>query len=359
MRLLVLISCFIQLGAYAQQPSHRAVIWQGYSHQWTYNHRCNRLGDYVKHVEGNPVHVHASATGTGPDSTYYNADVVTVQANDIWFKEGEIETHITGKNKELHTKDLIIAIPLTDSLRFTNQYNIFLNGFDLKAESAADKVQLMRIDIDDPKAYVANNILYCPVHIALVFNCQSLECDLTSTHFAYNLKVHYMLLAWKDDAAKASTEIFTNTYAWNQKDEIFNDATNETLIGVNSPVYKNAFVGIRSFSLALDKAMWLLEFNNKIIPGEYNPATGSMNLQMQMSFKEWRANMQKSDVSKYSEFSFSRSGWAMVMMEAELMQFHRGATRRNNVTGAMYWQGKGAKPDIDQAISIKPIPILD
>ena len=42
----VLITCICQF-AFAQEfeAHHKAVIWRGFDHDWTYNHRCKYLNE--------------------------------------------------------------------------------------------------------------------------------------------------------------------------------------------------------------------------------------------------------------------------------------------------------------------------
>jgi len=48
------------------------VLWQGFHHRWTYNHRLNRHGDWVEHLERDGDRVaarvnHSAASGSGAD----------------------------------------------------------------------------------------------------------------------------------------------------------------------------------------------------------------------------------------------------------------------------------------------------
>ena len=65
------------------------VIWMGFEHEWTYNHRLNRLGDYVSQPEfdgfEHPVkHYHTGATGLGWDEALFTSYYTVVKANGIW-----------------------------------------------------------------------------------------------------------------------------------------------------------------------------------------------------------------------------------------------------------------------------------
>ena len=54
----------------------RMAVWRGFVHEWTYNHRLNRMGsrNWIHDAEGNHndqmITEYAAASGTGTDSTY-------------------------------------------------------------------------------------------------------------------------------------------------------------------------------------------------------------------------------------------------------------------------------------------------
>lgn len=64
-----LFSFFLSLGALLNaQTENTAVVWRGFEHSWSYNHRINRIGNYVKMVSNDPYGYHASASGLGSDT---------------------------------------------------------------------------------------------------------------------------------------------------------------------------------------------------------------------------------------------------------------------------------------------------
>src|ERR1019366_7252669 len=102
----VVVTCLLCCFRVSAQlhPYNKAYIWRGFQHQWTYNHRCNRLGDYVQLNSGTPVSVHTSGTGSGSDSTYYKSYYTYVASPDVVFKEGEVNIKIKAKENHLVVK---------------------------------------------------------------------------------------------------------------------------------------------------------------------------------------------------------------------------------------------------------------
>lgn len=338
------------------QVSHKAVLWQGFSHKWTYNHRCNRLGDYVQWNNGNPQHVHTSATGTGPDSTTYTSNFSLVEANDIWFTEGNIDLTLSGSERKLLIQNTTIVIPLIDELKAQNKFVVYLNGYDLSANTAADKIQFFRIQIKDDDAVIKNDTLYCPASVALVLNCQSLECPEFKTAYTYNLKMFWLLAAWKDDKAYFSDELVSNQYSWTEKEEIFPSRQVAHIKGRPEPSHANAAVGIRAFSITLSEALWLLQLSTIIHPSGAVAANGTAAVESELFYKEWSAEMRKSSIAPTdSRFAFKRKGWAVLDIEPMMVQFKTGSVNHRSISGTMFWTGKNAKPHTPEAMSIHTI----
>ena len=73
-------------------------VWQGFSHYWTYNHRLNRLGDFIAQSSGEEnkacTLMHTAATGLGKDSATFQSRFAIVIAPDISFFAGKINFHL-------------------------------------------------------------------------------------------------------------------------------------------------------------------------------------------------------------------------------------------------------------------------
>ena len=123
--------------------SSAAVIWQGFQHRWSYNHRINRLGSYVEHtaLSGSSCQadlVHTAASGTGPDTATCTDFFAKVQADDIWFQTGSVLIRIKTQEEALGLIEELVPVDLAPELAGKDNYEVFLNGFDLIADGDAD-----------------------------------------------------------------------------------------------------------------------------------------------------------------------------------------------------------------------------
>lgn len=141
-RFYFIIGLCYTLIAKAQLPTYNsAIIWRGFEHKWTYNHRCNRIGDYVVYNHGKPQTTHVSATGLGADSTYFTSAYTKITSPNLFFKEGKTTLKIETTEKQLSEGEILVTIPCDDWLQNKDRYVTTLNGFDLHSEQAADKIQ--------------------------------------------------------------------------------------------------------------------------------------------------------------------------------------------------------------------------
>ena len=95
---LLALSCPV-LGAQEIQAYNKAIIWRGMEHTWTYNHRINRMGNYVSFDGEKGYSLHSSATGLGSDSSFSKTYYTYVESPYLFFKEVEVSVIIKGKEE--------------------------------------------------------------------------------------------------------------------------------------------------------------------------------------------------------------------------------------------------------------------
>ena len=132
------------------------VVWQGFHHQWTYNHRLNRVGDWIEHLDraGNSVHAlanHSAASGSGEDDAQWECFHTVVQARDVWFHPVRVETiRLEGREEQDQEFAKEVRIPLPREMQGRQVYTVLLNGFDLCSESDADKLASFHLAVGIP-----------------------------------------------------------------------------------------------------------------------------------------------------------------------------------------------------------------
>lgn len=353
-RIITFLIIFINSYAiFAQfKPYNQAYIWRGFKHQWTYNHRCNRLGDYVQNRNGNPVQVHCSATGLGADSTHFTSYYTSVVSPDAVFKEGALSFRIKGRERKLIEKTVPISIPAEEWLRGKSAYITLINGFDLHSKEAADKIQVLSIALDDGEYNNATNEIRFNAYVRLVFNCQSLECAPGRDGLVYDMDLYFLIVGCSEDNIAITHNSFKSSHAWDKVAELNAASVEKSLPGNRSPQYPYATVGIKSFGVVLNEAHWLLQLDNSVSPLNYTPENGVMTLSVDLLFKEWQEGMKKSDAApKQSKFAEKRNGWELMDMDVLMMQFRDARVSYMQHSGSMFWHGGNEPSEGDKAIS--------
>jgi hypothetical protein len=329
-----------------------AQTWRGLRHSWTYNHRCNRMGDYVEKRGNDFYDVHTSATGKGADSTFYNSYYTIVESPDVWFQQGSVNTEFFGMEGELleSTNEVMISIPA--GMKTSAFMTAVINGFDIQSLAKADKLQMFNVSIEKPEVLAEQRKIRLLIKISMVDNCQTLECETFNNRTGYSITIHYLAVCADKQNIFENQDFSNRSYTWDKK--IINGAMNETRViqGATSGAFNSSLVGIQSFGFSLNKAHWLVEFDNDIQPHEYKPAEGTYAYDIEQSFAEWEEGMKMfSAVPEQSRFAAKRKGWITMDMDVVFLQFKNAKIRHGEVEGTMFWQGKNESPDGPNAIS--------
>lgn len=333
------------------------MLWRGYQHSWTYNHRCNRIGDYVQYNNGNPTTAHASATGLGPDSTYFTSHYTYIESADAVFKEGCRSIKLETKERQLSEGSTTIEVSVDEWLKNRSDYVSLFNGFDLKSDAGADKIQLLRLSMEDPELSSDSTKLLFKVNYSFVFNCQSVECS-SKNAVSYTLDVYYLIIGLNDFATKATEQFFPRSYSWDKKEEVADRPEEKVMSGVSMPVYDKAVLGIKAFSVVLNEAHWLLQMNNNVTPLEYTPLDGKMRISLDLMYKEWQDGMRGSNAApQSSQFAAKRKGWVLLDSDTLLLQLRTAEIRHLGRSGRMFWKGNNRPSNGPDAVNVSLIPL--
>jgi hypothetical protein len=269
--------------------SRPAVLWQGFSHRWQYNHRVNRVGSYVEHTlpkqDAYQIDaVHTAASGTGPDRAQFVDPYTTIQARGVGFQAGICEVKIVTTEEQLTSFRLLNRIELGPSLAGKDIYTVVLNGFDLIAEGDAKKLMTLVIGVSDPELDDGRTILSFGAYGAFRADCSTPECDRKmkqvralederwrtsiealrhkilkdlqdprrtvdyeagrlsvvderipshADQVQYVLRVHYLIVAGSDDGLSITpAEPVTHSYSWDRRTELSSSSAGRAPIDV-------------------------------------------------------------------------------------------------------------------------------
>lgn len=344
------------------QSYNKALIWRGFEHQWTYNHRINRIGSSVALRNGEGYCMHYSATGLGSDSTFATTYYTYVECPNITFKETAIKILVNGKEGQLLTKNEQLYLDLDQWMQNKAHYDVVVNGFEVKSMIKADQLQLLRFLVEDPVYIPETGQLYLTANFNLVTNCRTFECELFKNQTAYELTLHLLLIGFEKDAGEVRNSYTTRNYTWDTAVEV-EDLSKDLSIRGQREEFPQACLGIKGLGIVLDEEHWLLQVNNYVTPLRYNPQTGTMKSHINMKVVAWNRGMENFSVAPLkAEFAKRKSGFAMLETNPSLIQFKNARIKHGKINSSLYWRGNNkssAAPEAESIINITPHLIFD
>ena len=351
-QILFYFALFISLVGTAQQDV--GIVWMGFEHAWTYNHRLNRLGDYIEQpkFEGydHPVkHIHTGATGVGWDDALFTSYYTSIESKDIGFQSGNVKLDLVNKEGEKAAVKSKIVIPLQGNLQNKDKIVALLNGFDLVANTRADKLKMMSVELSDPIYNEEKTSVELEVEIGFIANCGSLECNRFIQRYNYTLTIQYLLVAGNKSDFNSKEKSFLKPYEWDKKDSFEDGIINESVQG--KPNFEQASIGFKSIIINMDRDHWLVDWNTAIHPQFYNATTGKMDFAMDLLLKQWKKKID-SPFKFQSKFSKRKDGWAYVSGSVVLLQFKDACIQPLTRFGSLSWKGMNKGAGGNEAINV-------
>lgn len=352
---------FLKKAPLQASPVQNAYIWQGFEHNWTYNHRLNRLGDYIVQADkGAEAQLcHTAATGLGADKGTYTSYYTALQSPSIWRKGGLVELHFTGTEADYHAEYLEIVVSLPPSMNAdSTHWTAILNGFDIVSNEGADKLQYFHLAVSEAM-YIPNEqaIRFC-VDAALVVNCRSLECHWFSHSYDYTLTMSYLLLADAKNNFQTTSYTTNIAHQWNSTTELSPKPYSNKIQGAKNEQFNTATIAFQSVSLNLDMEHWFLNWHAFLNNYHYAPSSGVFGYQAHFLFKQWDARMKKhSAYPNLSRFSMKKGGNANWQYTACLLQCRDATLLQHQIHGACEWQGNNNTANSTAAVQVHPIKV--
>lgn len=196
-----------------------AVIWQGFDHEWEYNHRANRLGSYVTPADDAGAEIdrwtvgHTAASGSGPDTATFSDYYTSLAAAGVWLTTATVRLDFDGPDTVPIIETARPSIPLPDEMQDRDKYAVLLNGFDLISDSDADKLIEFWLGIDSQPTDGSGGTADVELSGRITGDCSTPECGDDRTKFT--LYVHLLLLAGDSDSFTFSeARTVDNSYSW-------------------------------------------------------------------------------------------------------------------------------------------------
>ena len=358
--------------AAAEGPRDGLFVWRGYAHVWEYNHRYNRLGDFVRSAGCGGPHkvcraaiVHTGASGTGPDRATALSQWWRVRASGVGFHAASTTLDLSGSEGERVAAAQTISVPMSGralrNMRDRDRYLALLNGFDLLSRADAEKPVALAMRAGRAQYDSERDRLEIPVSARAELACTTPEC--MGTEFDYGLTVHVALLGADDQIAVRSRR-YGRRYSWpdQPQEPLSCDPLVDSVEGPGPELdlpprpailrgrveAEEALVGFRSIAFRLDGEHHVLEQRTAIYPARYNGRAYRFGLDL--LFKNWSAGMQSAR-EPYSRCSFGEPGSARWRTRLALVQFRAPATVRRGASPCeIRWPGLNRPADDPSAV---------
>ena len=353
---------FVSPPLFSDEVSDHAVIWGGFDQTWGYNHRVNRLGDYVGSPECDDQgacvaqSVHTAASGTGSDVAQYRSRMTVVDAPGVGFLQGATEFHVVdrrGEGQVLHYATTQV-VPANGLLLGRDHLDVVLGGFDVRSLRDPDKLSQLSMAVSGARYLPGEDTIAFDVDLTLRMDCDSVECMMASRGVDYSVSVMWTLIGGDDDVRVTSATI-EDAYAWRRARpafELFADAhrTRREVQGLPG-AYGAAFVAFRGLSVALDDDHYVQEWSTALGPTLYDPTRGVTSFESSLFFKQWNLE------SRRRAWSYADRGQAELQADIVVVQLAQGRAVERVVDGVIDWRANGHAPDATRSLASQLISL--
>ncbi|MCO4772527.1 MAG: hypothetical protein KDA24_21015 [Deltaproteobacteria bacterium] len=219
------------------------VLWQGFEHAWTHNHRWNRFGNWVEPLDDCGAArcfgaAHSAASGTSADTATFKSELVEITAPGVGFAQatGVIVASDLMNVDGIWTRAQSVRIPLADlpadqaaALRDRESFLAVLNGWDLHAEDewAAAKPIDFALEVDPPRYVASADAIDVVWRTFLRMGCSTEEC-FEEGAFSYEITAQLAVIGWDDELSVGGSERFEHTYGWDAPSNPLGHGNNAT-----------------------------------------------------------------------------------------------------------------------------------
>ncbi len=350
----LLAALFVSPPIFSGEVAEHAVIWDGFDQSWGYNHRVNRLGDYV----GSPVcddtgacvaqAIHTAASGTGSDVAQYRSRMTLVEAPGVGFLQGATEFHVVDR----HGEGLVLhyattqEVPARGLLRNRQHLDVVLGGFDVRSLRDPDKLSRLSMAVSHARYVPGEDKVAFDVDLTLRMDCDSVECMMASRGVDYNVSVMWTVIA-ADDQVRVSSATIEDQYSWRRARPAFELSADahrkEHQVHGLADGYAAAFTAFRGLSVTLDDDHYVQEWSTALGPTVYDPSTGVAEFDSSLFFKQWNLT------SRRRAWSYADRGEADIQADVVLVQLSHGRATERVVDGVIDWRANGHAPDVTQS----------
>ena len=336
----------------AQTPTNCFPLWQGFSQTWGYNHRIQRLGDWVASAgnanECKATLGHAAASGSGADQAEFTQYYAWIQSDLLDVQEGANTLNLSGKEGEFIVVTEEVKVPFAENKDEQLQFEVLLNGFDLHTSEGvkADKIQQFDLEVDSVWRESSTQKLVFRLRAAIRFSCSSAECEALNQVVDYQLRIHWIALQGQGFQSLRSS--FGSGREWEKNDTATPPPVAKVAL-LGAARYPYASAGIRGLHMQLDREAHLLGWESRIQPFEYK--NGLLTLGLKMDFVQNRPTMYAAYKDRFegkihppARKTVKRKAGTMVWeMDVAMLQFEDAKVSYHLRKGAIDWHTRHGK----------------
>lgn len=371
--------------AFAQLNFSKPIyIWHGFSHQWGYNHRVNRLGSFIETpAPGDSSKlsiVHTAASGSGSDVASFRTFFQKIESPQLISKNGMVQFHFQGKEWQKFQLSQHVEVDI-DQETFPNDLNgkrltmpgngeALLNGFDLRPANGvkADKfvvfgVSIRNVRIEGPDSLSSHPSIHrltFDVEAEFQFACTTPECEVLNQEVDYLLDVHWLGIMGDFLA-----------YSNQQKDHLTwdkNDLPTPNMLEVelkSGADFKQLAGGIKGFRLDLEgHDLHFSELDLLLGWKKIDESTSAMR--PRIYFGQWNHQMYTNFKKYYTGRLPIPAKWATLRkagscgstFDSVSLHFREGQVQRKSLSGEVDWQtSPGEQRDANGPSAVTKVPI--
>lgn len=349
------------------KASNSTIFWQGFYHNWTYNHRINRLGDWLQ-IDANNNQLkaklnHSAASGSGSDKLQYQSFFTFLNTTKAHFVSSTVTASIRGREATTTSKIISVKGVLPIELLKDKNGIVVLNGFDLYCKNKkdgkivgtgnADKLLHFFIEVDDLK--IIGNQFDFNLAIKFGADCDSPECLNFSLGdnewFDYQLTVGYQLITFNNDVHVTDSNL-QQYYSWKKPSKSKPTIDSNEIFIENYSFIKQTIKGNLGYNLGIPlihkidvnipkgkggllfnrlESQHLLALDIAITDYNYMAESGIFNYNADLFFKNWKTNMHP--------LSFGNNGKAFINLGLKLLQINdlNAITEKKVIKGEINW----------------------
>jgi len=351
------------------QVGNETVLWQGFYHDWNYNHRVNRLGDWIQGVNNGgsnfkAMFTHGAASGSGADILDYQTFFTYLNTKKARFFSSVVLTAVRGREATTTTKKITVKAAWPEELKEYKKGLVILNGFDLACSSSnngkvmgsgkADKLSRLYINVEQLKIDIDS--FSFDLTVMLGADCDSPEClNYTpgdNEWFDYQFSIAYQVIAF-NDGVNVTDKTLSQYYKWRKPfktrpdidpNEIFRqdkELRNQAVSGISG--YNVGIPLISKIDIKLPKGKGgiirkrmetphLLSLDLAISNYTYSASTGICFFDADLFFKNWKPHMHP--------LAYGNDGSAYINADIKLLQINdpSAMSEPQSLKGKINWE---------------------